>query len=67
MLARGHLITGFPSVTELLAATILFTVTFGLCAISYRFFESPILGLKRYVPYRYAEYPQALAVSSTQI
>jgi peptidoglycan/LPS O-acetylase OafA/YrhL len=66
-LARGHLITAFPSVTELLAATILFTVTFGLCAISYRFFESPILGLKRYVPYRYAEYPQALAVSSTQI
>ena len=67
MLARGHLVTGFPGATQLLAATILFGVTFGLCAISYRFFESPILGLKRYVPYRYAEYPQALAVSPAQI
>lgn len=63
MLMRAHLTSTIPHVTDILVAAILFASTFALCAISYKFFESPILGLKKYLPYRRLEQQNAASVS----
>lgn len=55
VLARAHLISASSNLTELLVAAIFFLVTLAICAVSYRFFESPILGLKRHTQYRRLE------------
>jgi peptidoglycan/LPS O-acetylase OafA/YrhL len=39
----------FGEIPKLLAAPIVLAVTFGICALSWQFYEKPILGLKRYI------------------
>jgi peptidoglycan/LPS O-acetylase OafA/YrhL len=59
-LSRVHLTFASEYLNQLLINSFLFAVTFGICAASYRFFESPILGLKRFFPYRGWGYPEVL-------
>jgi peptidoglycan/LPS O-acetylase OafA/YrhL len=51
-LARCHLAFADQGLNHLTVDCIAFAVTFALCAASYKFFESPILNLKRFFPYR---------------
>lgn len=51
-LVGRHLAFANVELHHLLLNSVAFAVTFGICAASYKFFESPILGLKRFVPYR---------------
>ena len=51
-LAGLHLAFAHEELNQMVIHCIAFAVTFGICAASYKFFESPILGLKRFFPYR---------------
>lgn len=64
-LSRVHLTFANENFNQLLIGSILFAVTFGMCAVSYRFFESPILGLKRYFPYRERTHPELLPAAGS--
>jgi peptidoglycan/LPS O-acetylase OafA/YrhL len=64
-LARFHLIFASEDINQLVINGILFAITFALCAISYKFLESPILGLKRYFPYRERSLPAHSNTAST--
>jgi peptidoglycan/LPS O-acetylase OafA/YrhL len=64
-LSRVHLTFANENFNQLLIGSILFAVTFGICAVSYRFFESPILGLKRYFPYRERTHPELLPAAGS--
>jgi peptidoglycan/LPS O-acetylase OafA/YrhL len=59
-LSRVHLTFANENFNQLPIVGILFVVMLGMCAVSYRFFESPILGLKRYFPYRERTHPELL-------
>lgn len=52
-LARLHVAFANDGLNHLVLDCIAFAVTFAVCAASYKFFESPILKLKRFVPYRH--------------
>ena len=47
-----HLAFANEALNRVIAHSIAFAVTFGISALSYKFFESPILGLKKFFPYR---------------
>ena len=51
-LAGLHLTFANVELNQLVLNCVAFAVTFGVCAASFKFFESPILGLKRFFPYR---------------
>ena len=64
-LSRVHLTFANEIFNQLLIGSILFAVTLGMCAVSCRFFESPILGLKRYFPYRERTHPELLPAAGS--
>jgi peptidoglycan/LPS O-acetylase OafA/YrhL len=51
-LARLHLTSVHTRINYLLLDCVAFSVTFAICAASYKFFELPIRKLKRFFPYR---------------
>lgn len=51
-LVGRHLAFANVELKHLFLNSVAFAVTFGICAASYKFFESPILNLKRFFPYR---------------
>jgi peptidoglycan/LPS O-acetylase OafA/YrhL len=59
-LSRVHLIFANESLNQILINSILFGVTFSICAASYKFFEFPVLSLKRFFPYRERTHPGVL-------
>jgi peptidoglycan/LPS O-acetylase OafA/YrhL len=46
-----------PRLTDVLIAAILFAISYGISALSWRFFEEPILAFKRHFPYLKAGEP----------
>ena len=63
-LATLHLAFANEGINQMVIHCIAFAVTFGICAASYRFFESPILGLKRFFPYRQPQVPELVATAN---
>jgi peptidoglycan/LPS O-acetylase OafA/YrhL len=63
-LTRLHLVFADDVLNRLFIAGILFAATYGICAFSYKFFESPILDLKRFVPYRKRNLSEAVPATA---
>jgi peptidoglycan/LPS O-acetylase OafA/YrhL len=64
-LAVLHLAFANEELNQMVIHCIAFAVTFGICAASYKFFESPILDLKRFFPYRRRKLSELLPTTAS--